>query len=197
MLLLVLLCGACALLVRANTTDTQQLGVLGPRDDLLPVLLRKMEKMEVGLIHKMEKMEVDLIHKMEVDLIHKMEKMEVDLIHKMEKMEVDLIHKMEKMEVDRAKDKQELLRAIGEVSDAVGEVSDAVVSAATSDRVYACARAAAVLLSTPWADRAGSMLCSAFPLFSTQPQASNSTQQQSSNSTLLSHQCALLWGHSP
>ena len=51
-------------------------------------------------------------------------------------------------------------------------ISDAVVTAATSERVYSCARAAAVLLNIPnWAGSNTSMLCSAIPLFSAQPQA--------------------------
>lgn len=119
MLLLVLLCGACAFLVRANTTDAQ-LGVLAP--SLLLSILRQMETMEK-----------------------------------------DRAQDRAQDKLDRAQDKQELLQAIG-------EVSDAVVTAATSDRVYACARGAAVLLHTKWAELASPMQCSAFPLFSEQPQ---------------------------
>ena len=68
---LLLLCVACAFLVRANTTDAQ-LGALGPSagpagDNLLLGILRKLDKMEE----------------------------------------------------DRAQDKQELLRAIGEISEAL------------------------------------------------------------------------------
>ena len=46
-----------------------------------------------------------------------------------------------------------------------------MVTAATSERVYTCARAAAVLLLTPnWAGSEDDRLCSATPFFSAQPQ---------------------------
>lgn len=53
----------------------------------------------------------------------------------------------------------------------IDQISDAVVTAATSERVYTCARAAAVLLLTPnWAGSEDDRLCSATPFFSAQPQ---------------------------
>ena len=53
----------------------------------------------------------------------------------------------------------------------IDQISDAVVTAATSERVYTCARAAAVLLLTPnWAGSGDDRLCSATPFFSAQPQ---------------------------
>ena len=56
---------------------------------------------------------------------------------------------------------------------AISEISDAVVTAATSERVYACALAGTVLLETlNWAGIDNrSQFCSATPLFSAQPQA--------------------------
>ena len=123
MLLLVLLCGACAFLVRANTTDAQ-LGVLGPstgpaRDDLL-----------LGILRKIEKMEEDRAQDRAQD--------KRELLQAIDKTEKDRAQD----KLDRAQDKKELLQAIGKISDAVVEISDAVVTAATSDRVYACARGA-------------------------------------------------------
>jgi hypothetical protein len=162
MLLLVLLCGACAFLVRANTTDVQ-LGALGPsagpaRDD--------------GILRQMEKMDKDRAQ-------DKQEQLQARTQDKQE-----LLLAIGKISEARAQDKQELLQAIGEISEAraqdkqelllaIGEISDAVVTAATSDRVYACARDSAVLLLTKWAELAEPMLCSAFPLFSAQPQESS------------------------
>jgi len=53
-----------------------------------------------------------------------------------------------------------------------GDILDAVATAATSERVYACAKAGAVLLITQkWAGSNNSYLCSATPLFTAQPQA--------------------------
>jgi hypothetical protein len=82
---LLLLCVACAFLVRANTTDAQ-LGALGPSagpagDNLL-----------LGILRKLDKMEED---------------------------RAGILRKLVKMEEDRAQDKQELLRAIGEISEAL------------------------------------------------------------------------------
>ena len=56
---------------------------------------------------------------------------------------------------------------------AISEISDTVVTAATSERVYACALAGAVLLETlNWAGIGNrSQFCSATPLFSALPQA--------------------------
>jgi hypothetical protein len=55
----------------------------------------------------------------------------------------------------------------------IDQISDAVVTAATSERVYTCAKAAAVLVETlNWAGVINSsMLCSATPFFSAQPHA--------------------------
>jgi hypothetical protein len=179
-MLLVLLCGTFGYLVAANTTDSQ-LGVLGPstgpaRDDLLLGILRQMEKMgEDRAQDKQEQL-----------LARAQDKQEQLLARAQDKQEQLLARLQDKQEqlLARAQDKQELLRAIGEVSDghaqdkqellrAIGEVSDAVVTAATSDRVYACARDSAVLLQTFLGKLNTSMHCSAFPLFSTQSQVSS------------------------
>ena len=136
MLFLVTLCGACAFLVRANTTDAQ-LGVLTPSTGLA-----RDDHLLLGILRKMENLEKDRAQ------------------DKLDRAQDKLDRAQDKL--DRAQDKQELLQAIG-------EVSDAVVTAATSDRVYACARGAAVLLHTKW-DELVSKQCSAFPLFSAQPQ---------------------------
>jgi hypothetical protein len=55
----------------------------------------------------------------------------------------------------------------------IDQISDAVVTAATSERVYTCAKAAAVLVETlNWAGVINSSkLCSATPFFSAQPHA--------------------------
>ena len=54
----------------------------------------------------------------------------------------------------------------------IDQISDAVVTAATSERVYTCAKAAAVLVHTPtWAGSNSDRLCSAIPFFIAQPQA--------------------------
>ena len=148
MLLFVLLCGACAFLVRANTTDAQ-LGVLAPSAGLA-----RDDHLLLGILRQMENMEKDRAQ-------DKLDRAQDKLDRAQDKQE--LLQAIRKVDKDRAQDKQELLQAIG-------EVSDAVVTAATSDRVYACARGAAVLLHTKWAELASPMQCSAFPLFSEQPQ---------------------------
>ena len=175
-ILLVLLFGTFGYLVAANTTDSQ-LGALGPstvpaRDDLLLGILRQMEKMgEDRAQDKQEQL-----------LARAQDKQEQLLARTQDKQE--LLRAIGVVSDGRAQDKQELLRAIGEVSDglaqdkqellrAIGEVSDAVVTAATFDRVYACARDSAVLLQTFLGELNTSMQCSAFPLFSTQSQESS------------------------
>lgn len=53
----------------------------------------------------------------------------------------------------------------------IDQILDAVVTETTSDRVYACAKAAAVMLITPnWAGENTIKQCSAIPLFSALPQ---------------------------
>ena len=146
--MLLLLCGASPLLARANTTDVQ-LGVL--------------ELTSVGeLLSFMQRAETDrLLDRKAADLRNEVAERRHEVAERR--------HEAAERRHEAAERRHESLLQ------SIDQISDAVVTAATSERVYTCAKAAAVLLQTfTWAGGSNddsSKLCCAIPFFSAQPQA--------------------------
>ena len=144
--LLLLLLGAFSLLARANTTDVQ-LGVLGPTS--------------VGeLFTFLKKAEADRLLDREV----------AERRHEVAERRHEAAERRHEA-AERRHEEGELRHK--SLLQSIDQISDAVVTGTTSERVYACAKAAAVLLYTPsWAgSNSTNRLCSAIPFFSAQPQA--------------------------
>ena len=153
--MLLLLFGASPLLARANTTDVQ-LGVL--------------ELTSVGeLLSFMQRAETDrLLDRKAADLRNEVAERRHEVAERRHEV-AERRHEAAERRHEAAERRHESLLQ------SIDQISDAVVTAATSERVYTCAKAAAVLLQTfTWAGGSNddsSKLCSAIPLFSAQPQA--------------------------
>jgi hypothetical protein len=150
MTLMLLLFGAFPLLAHTNTTDVH-MGVLGPSGvgELLPFLQRA---------------EADRLLDRKVA-----ERRHESLLQSIDQIVVTAATRHEAAE--RRHEVAE--RRHESLLQSIDQISDAVVTAATSERVYTCAKAAAVLVETlNWAGVINSSkLCSATPFFSAQPHA--------------------------